>query len=144
MHVYKQGMQTYLFPCTAPWLWVYRQERVAEGRKYPSISAASVYCDVFSGLWVKAWATPVVRLPTSAAHPHTGGTGGGRPCDGNVQGYSGIASHGALWRTPSKQERITAESKKELVELLHMLKRSISSSETWADVPSYKRAKNQC
>lgn len=50
---------------------------MAEGRKYPSISAASVYCDVFSGLWVKAWATPVVQLPTSAAHPHTGGTGGG-------------------------------------------------------------------
>lgn len=77
MHVYKQGMQTYLSPCTAPWLWVYRQERVAEGRKYPSISAANVYCDVFSGLWVKAWATLVVRLPTSAAHPRTGGTGGG-------------------------------------------------------------------
>lgn len=66
------------------------------------------------------------------------------PCDGNTQGYRGIASHGALWGPPSKQARITAESKKELVELLHMLKRSISSSETWADVPNYKRAKKQC
>jgi len=74
---------------------------------------------------------------------HRGGGGKGRasPLDDNAPCRTTAVAFGDLLMF--KTSHITAEPKKELTEILHMLKQSISSSETGSDVPNHKKAKKR-
>lgn len=89
---------------------------------------------------------PLLWFPSSVARLHAGGTGGGgrvelphvRPSCRTIVACLLVVPFGF------NANMLTAESRKELKQPLHMFNRRVSSLEAGSDVPKHRRSKKGC
>lgn len=150
-----------LSPCTGPW-WGQTstpqvQPTVGGWRELILllfISLSILQCilyfssvDEVSAL-VVVWFSPLVQLLARPQHvpvmvaPWWRWEGKSFPFDGNTPCGTTVVAFGDL--LGFKTACISAESKKGLTEMLHMLNQSFSSSEVGSDILNHKRAKKRC